>query len=585
MAKGKSKGVRKTKLLVEIATAVLPIFIFVSGLVAFVLYRSSIDNFVASTREMLSAQLENTFGEVGYLSTKWFYDYWAEHPDKSILPITDVEEEELYYYMDKRNYSGAWDQEFVSSIDDERVQELIARDAYNLMKQWARYDYNQREYDTLFIFDATEENMGLIFLELNEVGDVRRNLGEHLDLDLKDHPVLAEAIKTNSSKIVYEKSKNFPTEGYYYLVYKPIIFDGKIRAFVGVGVDYSAIHNQVMSQYSLVTLISIMGIGFLFAVLFLLILFRSIEPVRKIQSAVRSYIHTKNSGDVINKMNSITMNNEIGQLSDDVVDLVKEIDKYTEDIVAMTSERQRVATELDMAKNIQEGQLPSKFPAFPDRNEFDIYASMTAAKEVGGDFYDFFFVDDDHLALVMADVSGKGVPAALFMMMSKMLIHNYAMIGLSPHEVLERTNNSLFENNPEKMFVTVWFGILEISTGKIIAANAGHEYPILKQPGGEFELFKDKHGFVLGGFRDKKYKEYEFTLQKGGTLFVYTDGVPEATNASGEMYGTERLVNDMNRDGDRSPEEILKTVHADVDKFVGDADQFDDLTMMAIKLF
>ena len=584
MEKGSGKKVRKTRLLIEIATAVLPIFIFVSGLVAYVLYRTSIDNFVASTRDMLSAQLANTVADVGYLDNRLLYDFWEENPEITRQRLSDKEEDAIYEYMDKTNYTGAWTEAWLSSIEDEKVKEYIARDAYHLMRQWTSYDYEQREYDTLFVFDASEEHRGFVFLDVDAEGNFRKDLGDYLDLNIKDHPVLAEAMKTNSGKIIYEKSTNFPAEGSYYIVYKPLVFNGKIRAFLAVGVDYSDIHEKVMNQYSMVTLISIMGIGLLFAVLFLLILFRSIEPVRKIQSAVRAYIYTKNSSVIIDKMSSIKMNNEIGQLSDDIVDLAKEIDKYTADIVAMTSERQRVATELDMAKNIQEGQLPSKFPAFPDRNEFDIYASMTAAKEVGGDFYDFFFVDDDHLALVMADVSGKGVPASLFMMMSKMLIHNYTMIGLSPHEVLERTNNSLFENNPEKMFVTVWLGILEISTGKIVASNAGHEYPVIKQPDGDFELFKDKHGFVLGGFRDKKYKEYEFTLQRGGTLFVYTDGVPEATNSHGEMYGTERLVNDINKYKDCTPKEILQSIHSDVDSFVGDADQFDDLTMMAIKL-
>ena len=584
MEKGSGKKVRKTRLLIEIATAVLPIFIFVSGLVAYVLYRTSIDNFVASTRDMLSAQLANTVADVGYLDNRLLYDFWEENPEITRQRLSDKEEDAIYEYMDKTNYNGAWTEAWLSSIEDETVKEYIARDAYHLMRQWTSYDYEQREYDTLFVFDASEEHRGFVFLDVDAEGNFRKDLGDYLDLNIKDHPVLAEAMKTNSGKIIYEKSTNFPAEGSYYIVYKPLVFNGKIRAFLAVGVDYSDIHEKVMNQYSMVTLISIMGIGLLFAVLFLLILFRSIEPVRKIQSAVRAYIYTKNSSVIIDKMSSIKMNNEIGQLSDDIVDLAKEIDKYTADIVAMTSERQRVATELDMAKNIQEGQLPSKFPAFPDRNEFDIYASMTAAKEVGGDFYDFFFVDDDHLALVMADVSGKGVPASLFMMMSKMLIHNYTMIGLSPHEVLERTNNSLFENNPEKMFVTVWLGILEISTGKIVASNAGHEYPVIKQPDGDFELFKDKHGFVLGGFRDKKYKEYEFTLQRGGTLFVYTDGVPEATNSHGEMYGTERLVNDINKYKDCTPKEILQSIHSDVDSFVGDADQFDDLTMMAIKL-
>ena len=209
---------------------------------------------------------------------------------------------------------------------------------------------------------------------------------------------------------------------------------------------------------------------------------------------------------------------------------------------------------------------------------------MTPAKEVGGDFYDFFLLDDDHLGLVMADVSGKGVPAALFMMMSKILVNNFAMMGGSPAKVLEQTNSQICRNNDEEMFVTVWFGVLEISTGKVTAANAGHEYPILKKADGKFELFKDKHGFVVGGMEGMKYKEYEFTIEKGGTLFLYTDGVAEATNAEEKLFGTDRMLDALNIDPQTDPKTLLFNMKKSVDEFVGDAPQFDDLTMLAVKL-
>ena len=222
-------------------------------------------------------------------------------------------------------------------------------------------------------------------------------------------------------------------------------------------------------------------------------------PVKKIQEGVCDYIETKDSEAIIAKMTDIKERNEFGSLSTNISELASAIDRYTGEIVTLTGERERVAAELDLARAIQTGQLPRSFPAFPERTEFDIYASMDPAKEVGGDFYDFFFVDDDHLALVIADVSGKGVPAALFMMMSKILIKNLTAMGLSPAEVMTRTNETLCKNNEESMFVTVWLGILEISSGEMVAANAGHEYPMVRQPGGKFELYKDTHGFVIGG--------------------------------------------------------------------------------------
>ncbi len=242
-------------------------------------------------------------------------------------------------------------------------------------------------------------------------------------------------------------------------------------------------------------------------------------------------------------------------------------------------------TELNMATEIQTSMLPSTFPAFPDRSEFDIYASMDPAKEVGGDFYDFFLIDDDHLATVIADVSGKGVPAALFMMSSKILLNDHATIGGSPAEILERVNKLVYANNKAHMFVTVWLGILEISTGKLTSASAGHEYPMINV-NGKYELLKDKHGLAIGAMPNSKYKDTEITLNKGDSVFVYTDGVAEATDANNELFGTDRTLEALNAiQSGVSQKEILAGVRSAVDDFVKEAPQFDDLTMLGLKYF
>ena len=238
--------------------------------------------------------------------------------------------------------------------------------------------------------------------------------------------------------------------------------------------------------------------------------------------------------------------------------------------------------ELALATRIQADMLPNIYPAFPERKEFDIYATMTPAKEVGGDFYDFFLIDDNHLALVIADVSGKGVPAALFMMVSKILIQNCALAIKSPKDVLEAVNNQICQKNKEEMFVTTWLGILNFETGKMVCANAGHEYPVLKQPNQDFELIRDKHGFVIGGMPGAKYKEYELQLEPDAKLFVYTDGVPEATNSENVLYGTTRMVDALNESKDKTPKEILVDIEKSVKDFVKDAPQFDDLTMLCL---
>ncbi len=247
------------------------------------------------------------------------------------------------------------------------------------------------------------------------------------------------------------------------------------------------------------------------------------------------------------------------------------------------AEKERIGNELRMATQIQSSMLPSEFPPFPNRREFDVYASMDPAREVGGDFYDFFLIDDDHLCLVMADVSGKGIPAALFMMISKVILQSYAAMGQSAGAILSKANEALCANNQMDMFVTVWLGILEISTGRVTAANAGHEYPVLKRAGGAYELYKDKHGFVLGGMEDMIYREYELRLGPGDRLFLYTDGVPEATNAQEELFGAERMVEALNRLPDAPPKQVLENVRRAVDEFVRGAEQFDDLTMLCLE--
>ena len=279
----------------------------------------------------------------------------------------------------------------------------------------------------------------------------------------------------------------------------------------------------------------------------------------------------------------IRTGDEVEELAHAFQYMTVELADYIRNLAAITAEKERIGAELEVATQIQASMLPCIFPAFPERKEFDIYASMTPAKEVGGDFYDFFLVDDNHLAMVIADVSGKGVPAALFMVIAKTLLKNCAQTGASPKQVLERVNNQLCENNDAEMFVTVWLGILDLSTGGLVAANAGHEYPALRRAEGSFELVKDKHGFVLAGMEGSRYQEYDLKLEPGDTLFVYTDGVAEATDAHEELYGTDRMLKALNQMGDVGPEALLPGVKADIDAFVGQAPQFDDITMLGLR--
>ena len=246
-------------------------------------------------------------------------------------------------------------------------------------------------------------------------------------------------------------------------------------------------------------------------------------------------------------------------------------------------ETERIGAELDVAKHIQASMLPCIYPAFPRRKEFDIYATMEPAKEVGGDFYDFFMVDDSHLAIVMADVSGKGVPAALFMVIGKTLIKDHTTPGRDLGKVFTEVNDLLYEANSEELFITAFEGVLDLETGEFVYVNAGHEQPFLCRAGGTFEPYKIRAGFVLAGMEGMKYRAGSMTLEPGDKIFQYTDGVTEATNASNELYGMDRLRTILNQVKDGTPSEILPKVKKDIDAFVGGAPQFDDITMLCLE--
>jgi len=578
---------KNKKLLLQVAALIIPMFLLMIANMTFAMYRNSVNNVLGGQNSFISDSLERMYGMIPTYIDSFMFDYWEKHPgmqyelndDLLYGGLSDEDAEDL----DENSYDvGCWTKDFLEKQSD-AVQEYCAATNYRLLKLIQQYSITDEKYNSLFIIDINAPYEGFVFTEFcNKNGN--RKLGEWLSFDIKDHPVLEDLLGSPSGDIVFEKTKDFVCSGSQYIGYKPIVVEGKVRAVIGMSYDWSDFQTMMFKSMHTALLIGIGGMALIMVALLFLLYRLAIKPVGRIQRSVRDYIETKDSKKVTDAMGAVKSGNEFGLLSDNIAELSREIDSYTAENVRLAGEKERVAAELDMAKNIQAGQLPSVFPAFPDRDEFDIYASMTPAKEVGGDFYDFFFIDNDHLGLVIADVSDKGVPAALFMMMSRILINNLASMGLEPHEVLERVNDKLCENNVQKMFVTVWFGVLDLKTGDITAVNAGHEYPIVRQPDGKFEIFREKHCFVVGGISGMKYKQYQFNIQPGGALFVYTDGVPEATDSQGEMFKLDRLIEALNKEPDASPDKLLHNVREAVDEFVGDAPQFDDLTMLGIKL-
>ena len=361
--------------------------------------------------------------------------------------------------------------------------------------------------------------------------------------------------------------------------------DGNVAALLFVDTDMKIILSTLRRYVLDMTVMAVILLG-IFSILHWYFTNRGlIRPLRLIEKNVMNFAMNNAQND--NTLVDIRSNDELEELAASINKMENDIAFYINDIRIITAEKERIGAELDVARRIQADMLPGLFPPYPDRKEFDIYASMTPAKEVGGDFYDFFFIDNDHIAMVIADVSGKGVPAALFMVIAKTLIKYRTITGgtLSPAEILADVNNRLCERNEEGFFVTVWLGIVEISTGKGVASNAGHEHPVLKRSDGRYDYSKYKHSPAVAAMEGTSFKEHEFELHPGDRFFVYTDGVLEATNSDTVLFGEDRLLDALNAHVDYDAEHLLKSVKTEIDLFVGAAPQFDDITMLEFRYY
>jgi len=363
--------------------------------------------------------------------------------------------------------------------------------------------------------------------------------------------------------------------------------DGTMAGYVMADIDMNDVV-KTRQDYLMGLSVLLVGLTVVLLIVFLVFLRRTVvTPIDQLTVATGAFIENNKeelaAGTAHVNVPEIRTGDEVEQLAKSFRKMQEDILNYIRDLMTMTAEKERISAELNVATQIQADMLPRIFPPFPERGEFDIYAIMNPAKEVGGDFYDFFLVDEDHLAIVIADVSGKGVPAALFMVIAKTLIKNHAQNKESPAGVFTNTNNQLCEGNDAGLFVTSWMAVLTISTGELSYVNAGHNPPLLKRKNGEYEYLRSRPGFVLAGMEGVRYREGSITLEDGDRLFLYTDGVTEATNADKELFGEERLKAALDSVGNAPIRDMLIFVKEQIDGFVGDAEQFDDITMLGIE--
>ena len=418
------------------------------------------------------------------------------------------------------------------------------------------------------------QNRGITFCDPDEamtsLGIITQNAGEFGEDVSNEH---------------IEPTVSYTDYGWLCSAYDPVTdSQGNAVCLVGVDIDMTDVMNA-RHLFLWRLLIFSAAVGAVAVILGILLMRKTVvRPLKMLSKATDEFADPNVEYTRENIISlPIRTRDEIGDLYQKTRNMQLRLVDYMDNLTRVTTEKEHISTELNVANRIQADMLPRIFPPFPDRTEFDIYAIMHPAKEVGGDFYDFFLVDDDHLAMVVADVSGKGVPAALFMVITKTLIKNRAQMGDSPSEVLFNVNNQLCEGNDEEFFVTVWLGILEISTGNGWAVNAGHEHPVIRRGNGSFDLVVYKHSPAVGVMSGIPFRQHEFHLDPGDALFVYTDGVPEATNAKSELFGNERMLQVLNAHTEEEPENLLPIMHREINAFVGEAPQFDDITMLMLE--
>jgi serine phosphatase RsbU (regulator of sigma subunit) len=577
------KREKRRSLLVQIGILFAVIFLVVIPAFVVIQVVGNTRTYMEAKREHLTPIMKNVQRqeEKSIKNLEWFVPFWMEHRDEIRERASGANGEEAY-----ASYISFDDEDITPDMLDKLSEEEklnTATAAYRIfcsmlaLQQWTLVD------EQLFIIDVHKETFGYLYDKAQNVesDDFIPYLGMKNWKEGETIPnCLVAYLLGKSQEVMFERMESRKNGLYYYWGFYPVVKNGQIMYVIGILHDWSEYHSTLIKNLNLLIVISVAILISAGAILLHFVYRAAVRPVKKIQYAVRDYRKDKDSASIIQKLNRILQKNELGDLALDVSDMVEEIERYNEENTKLIGERQRVETELSLAATIQNGVLPK---VFPEEKDYRLFASMKPAKEVGGDFYDFFNIDENHVGLVIGDVSGKGVPASLFMMITKMLIKQHALSGYSPADVLEKTNAIICSENESGMFVTAWFGIMDRRTGVIVATSAGHEFPMIKEAGGEFTLFKDKHGFVLGGMDDSKYKEYEITLTPGSTFFIYTDGAAEATNIDDELFGTDRMLDVLNEAPDRSPEELCKAMEDSAMAFTGEAPQFDDLTLLCVR--
>ena len=477
------------------------------------------------------------------------------------------------------------------------VVECLNPDSFDAYLQTKTPDARYNEINNILQYFIEQFELNLIYVSAVEAPDYTRITyiynpvkkgGKHSPFPLGYFEIYEEPHYNSSAKRVFENGETVvrhtlkTRSGSHITAMLPVRnSQGKIVAVLGAQKD---IQEFVAARHKYINVV--IFVELIFAILFVIFFsgFFNLHFIKPVVTITRETDHFASyGGEPSQELMKIHPKDELGLLAHSVHQMECDVNRNIKQITQMTQEKQRLATELDLATKIQRGVLPKAYPAFPDCKSFDLFALMDPAKEVGGDLYDYLMLDDDHLMITVGDVSGKGVPAALFMMIVMALLNTHAENGFSPAQIFSAMNRQLCKNNVMDMFVTCWLGILTISTGELNFVNAGHPCPVLLRKN-KASLVSTKPDFILAGMDGVPFHEYSIKLKKGDTILIYTDGVTEATDTHEQLFGEPRLLEAVNNCSDLDAPLLIKKVRATIELFVGGAEQFDDITMLALKL-
>lgn len=568
-------------LLIHLGGIILTICVMTTLIIGNMVTSSAFVSYLKTIHDRNDSHLSDVIAIMeSYEALPWLMNYWIENADVIATDRTNQYKE----------IPGELSINRLSEVTSEQAEKLtpslqlfFAETCYSQIASYFEQEYLLHNLDDLFLIVPYDSSRALIIFDAEKnvdgsyrIGQYRNMNEERLEWDNYN------TVLSDNSIWIWGQYSNDDDFGFY----RTISYgNNKETAFL----CNSFARKEVYEHLNFISSSRERAIRYLILSAFLIIIllyFMVLRPLAKISNTVKRYHLDKDAQRVEADMAMIRSNDEMGSFAEEFSSLAREMERYTARVAFLAGEEERTKTELRMASEIQTSAIPGIFPAYPDRKDFDIFGDMKPAKSVGGDFYDFFLIDDHRLAFLIADASGKGIPAALFMMSVKNLISYRAHGGGTPGRILTDVNTHLCRNNTTMMFVTVWLGILDLSTGTLNFSRAGHEPPAVKCGNKSFSLYtEDDFEIAIGVMEEAGYPESSIKLAPGDVVFLYTDGITEAMNAEDEMYGPERMLACLDGMQDNAPEEIIRKISEDVASFVNGAEQYDDLTMLAVKYY